>query len=50
MENSLIVNILAFILSFLIMEGVAWTTHKYVMHGILWNMHESHHRPHTGIE
>ena len=49
MENSLIVNILAFILSFLIMEGVAWTTHKYVMHGILWNLHESHHRPHTGI-
>ena len=49
MENSLIVNILAFILSFLIMEGVAWTTHKYVMHGILWNLPESHHRPHTGI-
>ncbi|HRH66222.1 MAG TPA: sterol desaturase family protein [Bacteroidia bacterium] len=49
METLLIVNILAFVLTFLAMEGVAWTTHKYVMHGFLWSLHESHHRPHKGI-
>ena len=49
MENSLIVNILAFILSFLIMEGVAWTTHKYVMHGFLWILHKDHHQVRPGV-
>ena len=29
---------------FFAMEGVAWTTHRYVMHGSLWVLHESHHR------
>ncbi|NNC82923.1 MAG: beta-carotene hydroxylase [Flavobacteriales bacterium] len=28
---------------FLIMEGVTWCTHKYVMHGFLWILHEDHH-------
>jgi beta-carotene 3-hydroxylase len=28
-----------------LMEGVAWATHKYVMHGFLWVLHEDHHRP-----
>lgn len=28
-----------------LMEGVAWVTHKYVMHGFLWALHEDHHRP-----
>ena len=32
--------------TFLFMEGVAWTTHKYVMHGILWSWHRSHHKKH----
>ena len=32
------------ILAFLMMEGVAWTAHKYIMHGVLWNLHEDHHR------
>ena len=31
------------ILTFLIMEGVTWCTHKYVMHGFLWNLHFDHH-------
>ena len=26
-----------------IMEGVAWGMHKYVMHGLFWNLHEDHH-------
>jgi beta-carotene 3-hydroxylase len=34
---------------FLLMEGVAWATHKYVMHGFLWSWHKSHHSPYTGV-
>ena len=30
--------------SFLLMEGVAWFTHKYVMHGLLWYLHKDHHQ------
>ncbi|MCA0933802.1 sterol desaturase family protein [Lutimonas saemankumensis] len=26
-----------------LMEGVAWAMHKYIMHGIFWNLHEDHH-------
>lgn len=28
----------------LLMEFVAWFTHKYLMHGSLWALHASHHR------
>ena len=35
--------------TFVLMEGVTWLTHKYVMHGFLWNLHEDHHRPRPGI-
>ncbi len=35
--------VLLLILTFLIMEFVAWFTHKFVMHGFLWNLHEDHH-------
>lgn len=31
--------------TFLIMEGITWLTHKYVMHGFLWYLHEDHHQP-----
>lgn len=27
----------------LLMEGVAWGMHKYIMHGPFWNLHEDHH-------
>ena len=30
---------------FIIMEGVSWFTHKYVMHGFGWFLHEDHHHP-----
>ncbi|MEP4533793.1 MAG: beta-carotene hydroxylase [Cyclobacteriaceae bacterium] len=40
------VNISIIIGTFLLMEGVAWFTHKYIMHGILWTWHKSHHRAH----
>lgn len=31
--------------TFLVMEGVTWLTHKFVMHGFLWYLHEDHHQP-----
>jgi beta-carotene 3-hydroxylase len=31
--------------TFLIMEGITWLTHKYVMHGFLWYLHKDHHQP-----
>ena len=36
------------LLTFLVMEGITWLTHKYVMHGFLWYLHEDHHQP-TGF-
>ena len=31
------------IVTFFLMEGVAWAAHKYIMHGFLWHLHEDHH-------
>jgi len=31
-------------LTFLIMEFVAWFSHKYIMHGFLWFLHKDHHK------
>jgi beta-carotene 3-hydroxylase len=28
------------------MEGVAWSSHKYIMHGPGWGWHRDHHEPH----
>ena len=42
---SIWVNILICLATFLIMEGITWLTHKYVMHGFLWYLHEDHHKP-----
>lgn len=33
----------------LVMEGVAWASHRYVMHGFGWNWHRDHHEPHDGL-
>ncbi len=35
--------------SFLIMEGITWCTHKFIMHGFLWNLHEDHHKKGPGF-
>jgi len=35
--------------TFLIMEGITWLTHKYVMHGFLWYLHEDHHQKGPGF-
>jgi len=32
------------IIIFVLMEGVAWFLHKYVMHSFGWFLHEDHHR------
>ena len=35
--------LISMLLTFAIMEGVTWLTHKYVMHGFLWSLHKDHH-------
>ena len=35
--------------TFLLMEGITWLTHKYVMHGFLWYLHKDHHQPGEGF-
>ena len=35
--------------AFLLMEGVTWLTHRYVMHGFLWFLHKDHHQPDKGF-
>jgi beta-carotene 3-hydroxylase len=35
--------------TFLIMEGITWLTHKYIMHGFLWYLHEDHHQKGPGF-
>lgn len=35
--------IMIIISSFLFMEFVAWSNHKYLMHGFLWSLHKDHH-------
>lgn len=42
-------NFIIVLATFLVMEGVAWATHKYVMHGFLWILHRDHHEPHTHV-
>ena len=43
----MILGIGLIIITFFLMEGVAWATHKYIMHGILWSWHRSHHKIHS---
>ena len=40
-----VIYLLITIVTFLLMEGVTWFTHKYVMHGLMWYFHEDHHQP-----
>lgn len=35
--------------TFLIMEGVTWLTHRFVMHGFLWYLHRDHHQQGRGF-
>ncbi len=40
---------LIIVITFIGMEFIAWSLHKYVMHGFLWHLHEDHHRPHDKV-
>lgn len=46
-------NTLIFILiglaTFVVMEGITWLTHRFIMHGFLWNLHEDHHKKGPGF-
>lgn len=35
--------------TFLAMEGVAWSSHKYIMHGFGWGWHRDHHERHDRL-
>lgn len=39
---------LIFLISFAVMEAVAYFAHRYLFHGILWFLHRSHHSPRKG--
>ena len=39
-----VMNILALLATFIFMEFIAWSTHKFVMHGLLWSLHHDHHK------
>src|SRR5688572_21953724 len=41
--------ILVLIATFIVMEGVTWCTHKFVMHGFLWYLHKDHHQVEPGF-
>jgi len=36
--------IVTIIITFFIMEFVAWFSHKFIMHGFLWSIHKDHHK------
>tara|TARA_R110002124_G_scaffold60752_2_gene166527 strand:- start:32 stop:544 length:513 start_codon:yes stop_codon:yes gene_type:complete len=46
--NQIILPVILIAGTFLIMESVAWTAHKYLMHGFLWNLHSDHHQRNDG--
>jgi beta-carotene 3-hydroxylase len=44
-----ITHLLILVLTFFVMEFMAWATHKYVMHGLGWYFHRDHHQPSSGV-
>jgi beta-carotene 3-hydroxylase len=45
---SLAAGLLLILVTVILMEGVAWAVHRWIMHGPGWFLHASHHRPATG--
>jgi beta-carotene 3-hydroxylase len=45
----ILINIAICLAAFMMMEGVAYLTHRYAMHGFLWSLHQSHHVPRKGL-
>lgn len=46
---SWIIFILIVLGTFLVMEGITWLTHRFVMHGFLWYLHRDHHQQSPGF-
>lgn len=46
---TIIIYLLITLLTFLIMEGITWFTHKFIMHGLMWYFHHDHHNPHHHV-
>lgn len=42
-------GLVVFIATVIFMEGFAYVAHRWLMHGPGWFLHESHHRPRTGM-
>ncbi|MCB0430161.1 MAG: sterol desaturase family protein [Flavobacteriales bacterium] len=42
-------NLFFFVLAFVLMEGMAWFSHKFIMHGPGWFLHADHHVPRGGF-
>jgi beta-carotene 3-hydroxylase len=36
-------NFIVLLATYILMEGITWCAHKYVMHGFLWYLHKDHH-------
>jgi len=47
MQGLLFISVI--LITFFIMEGITWLTHRYIMHGFLWYLHEDHHQPKPGF-
>ncbi len=43
------IYILITLATFIVMEGITWLTHRFVMHGFLWYLHKDHHQKGTGF-
>lgn len=46
---SMIAGLAVFLVTVALMEGFAYAAHRWIMHGPGWFLHESHHRPRTGM-
>jgi beta-carotene 3-hydroxylase len=46
----ILIDIGIVLMTFVLMESVAWLSHKYLMHGFLWFFHEDHHQHNTNIQ
>lgn len=42
-------GVLITLATYVVMEGITWCTHKFVMHGLMWYFHEDHHQPRGGF-
>ena len=46
---SILVPLAVILATVLVMEFVAWSSHKYIMHGFGWGWHRDHHEPHDNV-